>query len=271
VALIAVVIIRPTGTSFMKKLPVLMSVPHGGLSIPLELADIVVLDEWEIFGEADAYTRDIYDLSASVRKWYDFDIARVFIDLNRPPHTFPPEVTDGVIKDITTYGVKIYKEGSGPGPELAGTLVKKYYKPYHDRLGEAMDDGIELGLDCHSMAAIAPPTARDAGSERPLICLGDVHGDTCPRETTTDFRKCLAEALDMDEKQISINRPFAGGHITRTYGSGKVPWIQIEISRALYLDPPGSHPSAINGSDNGIVKLNKALEKALRLFFKQLT
>ncbi len=255
----------------MKKLPVLMSVPHGGLAIPPELEETVMLDEWEIFGEADAYTRKIYDLSSLVQKWYDFDIARVFIDLNRPPHTFPPEVTDGVIKDITTYGVKIYKEGNGPGPELAEALVKKYYVPYHDRLVEAMDEGTELGLDCHSMAAIAPPTARDAGSERPLICLGDVHGETCPSETTESFRKCLAEALGMEQDEISINRPFAGGHITRTYGSGKVPWIQIEISRALYLDPPGAHPSAAGAEDNGIAKLNKGLEKALRLFFKQLT
>ncbi|MFO8056491.1 MAG: N-formylglutamate amidohydrolase [bacterium] len=252
----------------MKKLPVLISIPHGGLAIPPELDERVVLDEHEIFGEADAHTREIYTLSGLVQKVCDFDIARVFIDLNRPPDSLPPEKEDGVIKDITTYGVKIYRGGSEPDPDISAALLDQYYWPYHRKIVKAQEeDSIELGLDCHSMAAVAPPTAHDAGSERPLICLGDVHGESSPSETTESFRECLAEALAMDKEEIALNKPFAGGHITRTYGSGDVPWIQIEISRALYLKP-GAHPSSINPEDNGIKKLNQAMEKALRLFFE---
>ncbi len=252
----------------MKKLPVLISIPHGGLSVPDELAGRVVLDKWEIFGEADAYTREIYALSDTVKRWVDFDIARVFIDLNRPPDSFPPEKQDGVIKDITTYGAEIYEKENGPGSEFAAALVKKYYFPYHAKIQSAMEEAdIELALDCHSMASVAPPTAQDAGSGRPLICLGDVHGESCRTELTCRFQRCLAWALDMDKDKIAINKPFAGGYITRTYGNDKVPWIQIELSRELYIKPAGAHPSSIGPDNNGIAKLNQGIANALRLFF----
>ena len=41
-----------------------------------------------------------------------------------------------------------------------------------------------------------------------------------------------------NRNEISINDPFHGGHITKTYGNKPVPWIQVEMNRDLYLTEP---------------------------------
>jgi len=50
----------------MKRFPVLISIPHGGDQIPVEIADRVCLSKREVFDDIDAFTRDIYDLGGKV-------------------------------------------------------------------------------------------------------------------------------------------------------------------------------------------------------------
>ncbi len=56
-------------------------------------------------------------------------------------------------------------------------------RPYHDDLDQALQqENLKLGVDCHSMAAVSPPIESDAGTPRPLICLGnlgDAEGLVC--------------------------------------------------------------------------------------------
>jgi len=47
-------------------LPVLLSIPHGGDWIPLEVRGMVELGPREIFEDGDAFTREIFNLSPEV-------------------------------------------------------------------------------------------------------------------------------------------------------------------------------------------------------------
>jgi len=42
---------------------------------------------------------------------------------------------------------------------------------------------------------------------------------------------CFKQSFD---SEISVNRPFKGGYIIRSHSS-ELPWVQIELSRAPFL------------------------------------
>lgn len=220
-------------------LPILVSVPHGGTETPPELADRVIATPQDIFDDSDAATLDIYALEGEVAHFVTTPIARAFVDLNRAPDDRPPANPDGVVKSETCYGRPIYDPAKPLTDQDAKALLERYYFPYHARLEEAArDDGVRLALDCHSMAAVPPPTSPDLGQQRPLICLSNDDGRTSQVSTLEKLADALAEAFEINRSGIWLNRPFKGGHITRSHGGGRVPWIQLEMNRSLYLADP---------------------------------
>jgi hypothetical protein len=109
-------------------------------------------------------------------------------------------------------------------------LAEQYYRPYHDRLRDLASGDVELGIDCHTMAAAGPPVGPDAGRKRPHLCLSNADG-TLPPAWLADFAGCLASAFGF---QPSINDPFMGGFIVRSH-SAEIPWVQLEVSRGPFL------------------------------------
>ena len=78
---------------------------------------------------------------------------------------------------------------------------------------------------------------------------------------------CFRKVFSLQENEISINHPFAGGYITRKYGSNPLPWIQVELNRALYLKKPFDERNIDAADMNRINELGKMFDEALRLFF----
>jgi N-formylglutamate deformylase len=69
---------------------------------------------------------------------------------------------------------------------------------------------------------------------RPNFCLSDVNGETC----SPDFINFIKNDLAKDYKNVSINSPYFGGHVTRYLNKKhkSLNNIQIEISRTLYMN-----------------------------------
>jgi len=254
----------------MMSLPVLLSIPHGGMDVPIELLGRVCLERADLFDDSDAYSREIYDLGERVAAVISTGIARAFIDLNRAPDDLPAQNPDGVVKSHTCYGKAIYCKDAQPDENLVKRLLDKYYFSYHRRIKNILsgDDPLpELALDCHSMAAVGPAISPDKGKKRPMICLGDVRGTSCPRGKTEQLAACMREAFSLRENEVTINRPFAGGYITRTYGGRPLPWIQVEMNRSLYLRKPFFDRDTLSVNENRLRELGGQFEKALRLYF----
>ena len=220
----------------MKKLPFLISIPHGGESIPPEIAEDVCITPRDQFDDSDSFTNQIYHVEDLVEEQVNSSIARAFVDNSRGRDQLPPEYPDGLIKSATCYKQPIYKEGRQPDAKTTGLLIERYYSVYHDKLQRALKNpGVILALDCHSMAAIAPEVSPDWGSERPLINLGDAEGTACDPSFTKLLKQSFIEVFSYNEDEVTINKPFKGGFITRNYGNNPTPWIQIEMNRKLYL------------------------------------
>ncbi len=253
------------------RLPVLVSIPHGGIWTPPELLGKVNLNDFEMLGESDAFTHSIYDIGdAALAGVYKSDVARALVDLNRPPDHLPPRKLDGVIKDVTTYGIKVYKEDMTPDEALIKSLLGRYYFPYHESIAEALaTPGLKLALDCHSMASAGPTLARDAGQRRPLICLGNVRGKSCRDPVLERLKECFVRSFGLKDEDVALNRPFSGGYITRHYGMNPVPWVQVEISRALYLEYPWFDQTTLEMDPSRLAELNLFFKEALLTFFGQ--
>ena len=179
----------------------------------------------------------------------------------------PPAHPDGIIKTVTCYRKPVYHEGRFPDPDLIDRLIREHYQPYHDEIRAATDrQDILLGLDCHSMAAEAPPIEAEPGRPRPLICLANAHGRACPMAHLETLATCFRETFDLRTDQITLNEPFSGGYITRAYGRHPIPWIQIEINRSLYLQPPWYDPGILTISPERLTNLRTLITQTLTHF-----
>jgi len=229
----------------MRRHPFLISIPHGGLRVPAEVSEMVGLTQAELVFYSDPATRALYRFRERVSAFLDTDISRMIVDLNRAPYHLPPKHPDGVIKQKTVFGTPVYRNGSIPDIRIVHQLLMEHYFPYHAAVDQYLDPGqIAFALDCHSMLPHGPPGHRDAGRERPLICLGnngDLHGEPRPGSLSTcpsAWIQALATAFREEfgaKGEVAINRPFSGGFITNAHFWHKgIPWIQVEVNRDLY-------------------------------------
>ena len=207
----------------MKPLPLLISVPHAGLEIPAEVSEINLLHNHEIAHDGDEGAAEIYaPLKEIVTHFVTTDIARAFVDLNRAEDDIRK---DGVVKTHTCWDVPIYNRALAEN-EIE-QLLARYHRPYHEKLSELGQHNVVLGIDCHTMADYGPPVGPDPKQKRPLVCLGSIQHTTCSEEWTTALANCLRREFG---DNVSINKPFAGGYITRHHGR-EIPWVQLELSR----------------------------------------
>jgi formiminoglutamase len=207
-------------------LPLLLSVPHAGLEVPPEVSGICLLDRDAIIKDGDRGAAEIYlPLKDRVAALVTTDIARAIVDLNRAEDD---RRKDGVVKTHTCFEVPIYREPLSD--ELTETLLKRYHRPYHRDL-ERFSEKVVVGIDCHTMAAVGPPVGPDAGKKRPFACLSNGDG-TCPDSWLVSLADIMEENLGAP---VAMNTPFTGGYIIRHH-TGKIPWIQMELSRAPFLN-----------------------------------
>ena len=256
----------------MNKLPILLSIPHGGTKRPKELEDHLCITNKDQFDDSDPFVIEIYNLENKVERVISSEIARAYIDLNRSPQDLPPQNPDGLIKSTTCYQKKIYIKGREPDDSLTKKLIQLYYLPYHRSIQKSLREiDLQLCLDCHSMASQAPNISPDGkNKERPLFCLSNQNGKTSSNEMIELLADCISESFQINRNQILLNNPFLGGYITKTYGNNPIPWIQIEMNRKLYLTDPWFDKDSLTLKESHSKKLNKQFEESLNLFFSKI-
>ena len=249
--------VHSSGTTVTKRYPFLISVPHGGIKVPPEVSGLCNLEVKELTHYSDPGTRHLFDFHDRIAAFIDTPVSRMIVDLNRPPYPLPPRDPDGLIKRQTVDGSHVYLPDRYPDIRLIHTLLVRYYFPYHAEVDRLLDThAVQIAFDCHSMLPIGPLTQKDAGKERPLICLGN-NGDrrgrprrkglvTCPPEWVISLSREFREVFSLDH-EVAINDPFSGGFIINShYWHKGIPWVQIEVNRSLYEEG--------ESRGNGIIK-----------------
>jgi N-formylglutamate deformylase len=239
----------------MEQYPFLLTIPHGGVRIPEEIAGLIALTSAEIGYFSDPATGLLYQFQGSVSHVLTTAISRMVVDLNRPPYHLPPRYPDGVIKTRTVHGGQVYSQA--PDITLIHRLLMSHYFPFHAEVDRILGAGeVALALDCHSMLPTGPVTQKDAGRARPAVCLsnnGDAAGRqrpgtlaTCPAPLISALADSFREELGIGA-EVLINRPFSGGFITNAhYWHKGIPWIQVEVNRALYETGSGPGDAVVD-------------------------
>ena len=255
-------------------LPVLQSIPHGGLQRPPEVADRLAIDEVTIYNECDLWADQIFDFDhpdladlrpadqdAATLGAVRMPIARVMIDANRAPDSLGNP--DGAVKTTTSYGDPIYRTPLTREEQV--DLRERHWRPFHEELDSLVRrhaGEMRLFLDCHNMAQRGPDAYGDAGKMRPLICIanfGNERGEVTNRGPITApsafAQKAAAIAQDFfsdltllepnpePTPVVALNLPFPGGYILRRYtGEGYQPadrepflGLMVEINRGLIV------------------------------------
>jgi len=252
-----------------RSLPLILSLPHGGLASPPEVTTNLAVDETTIYNECDLWVDQLYDFnhadvahitSAGGLASVSLSIARVLIDANRDPKDL--HNPDGPVKTMTSYGQPIYQQSIDEA--MQRQLLNTYWQPYHQTLEAALQrhaGEAKLFLDCHNMAQHSPAAYDFPGAPRPLICLanlGDAQGEpkaplgwtTCSAELLRAAGQVAAELFaDLtllepvageNVPTVALNWPFVGGYIIQRYSQATatrpaIPTIMIEVNRGLFV------------------------------------
>jgi N-formylglutamate amidohydrolase len=236
--------------------PFVFASPHSGRTYPSSFARATRLDAVTLRQSEDAYVDELF---AAVTELGSPLIAarfpRAYVDANRAPNELDPAMFDapvdpragprtarvaaglGVIPRIVRDGLEIY--GARLPAREANFRIEHFYRPYHKALAKLTAAahakfGVAIIVDCHSM----PPPSK--GQD---IVLGDCHGQSASPALSAEAQRLLGEV----GFSVARNAPYAGGYTTSLYGRPyeKTHAIQIEVSRALYLDERRMEP---NGS-----------------------
>jgi N-formylglutamate amidohydrolase len=227
--------------------PFVFASPHSGRFYPPSFARATRLDPVTLRKSEDAFVDELFDGVAEFgAPLVSARFPRAFVDVNRAPGELDPAMFDapvesrvgprtprvaaglGVIPRVVRDGVEIY--GARLPAREAAFRLERFYRPYHAALGKLVADaraqfGVAIVVDCHSM----PPPAK--GHD---IVLGDCYGEAASHALMAQIQKFLGDL----GFSVARNAPYAGGYTTSLYGrpDERVHAVQIEISRALYLD-----------------------------------
>ena len=227
--------------------------PHSGRDYPPTFLASTRLTLAQLRRAEDAFVAELLE-PAALRHGVPLLAARygrAWLDLNRdaaeidpamvvdPLAAAPEQSSDrvaaglGVIPRIAAHGLDIYA-GRLRHAEIAARL-SAVHGPYHAALAGLLAaaqrrHGFAVLLDCHSM-----PTPAAGTGGPPQIVVGDRFG--------TSAEPALVDAVErffrMAGFRVARNAPYAGGYTTSRHGAPArgVHAIQIEIDRALYMDP----------------------------------
>ena len=227
--------------------PFIFASPHSGRLYPESFARQTRLDPVSLRKSEDAFVDELFgSVPALGAPLIAARFPRAFVDVNRAPSEIDPAMFDaplgagnpsrtprvaaglGIIPRIVRDGLEIY--GARLPVHEAHFRLESFYRPYHAALAELVSEtralfGVAIVIDCHSM----PPPSR--GSD---VVIGDCYGEAASPELISAAQRGLAQL----GYSVIRNAPYAGGYTTHLYGKPDlgVHALQIEVSRALYLD-----------------------------------
>jgi len=264
----------------LRDTPLIFASPHSGSHYPADLGSVVLPTATLRSAEDALVDRLIASGPSNGATLLSGLIARSYVDLNRRADEWDPMLVDdcppGPVSSRAAAGYGIVPRLTGDGHPLydrrlsmaeANDRVERVHAPYHRALSDLMTatrarHGVAVLVDWHSMPARA--TGSPGGAD---VVLGDRHGVSCPARLTRRLR-ALFEGLGW---RVALNRPYAGGHATQTWGRpGEGLWaIQVELNRALYLDEATLEPGlgwsrCRKGLENVISALGQDIDRLIR-------
>ena len=255
-----------TGTA-----PMLVSMPHIGTEIPLELQSSYEPGALHV-EDTDWHLARLYDfLPALGISVLQPRYSRYVIDLNRPPDDAPmyPGAANTELCPMHFFsGEALYKTGHEPLPQEIKRRRETFWQPYHDALASELArikaiHGFVLLWDAHSIRSQIPWLFE---GKLPDLNIGTAGGASAATVISD------AAAGQIDGFTHVVNGRFKGGYITRHYGqpASQVHAIQLEKCQSLYMQetPPYAYDEVMAAQLQPVLKcmVQASLQAAKALY-----
>ncbi len=207
--------------------PIVANIPHSGLVIPEEMAQLLNQSHGSYIPNQDWHLDRLYDFLPSLGiTVLQAVYSRYVVDLNRSlQEPLFGSFWRSAIPEKTAFDIPLYQ--TPPSQEQIERRIKQFYDPYHQQLEQLLNQMIErFGrvylLDLHSFMGLISDE----------VCLGNVNGQSCSEPLIST----VESAFSSNGYQVVRNKVFSGGHITKHYGQmPNVEALQIEIRYPTYL------------------------------------
>ena len=232
-----------------RRTPLVIASPHSGRRYASDFLTLSRLDERALRQSEDSFVDEL--VSSGPSQGAPLLVAafpRAYCDVNRERWELDPAMFSDRLPAFCRTDTARVAAGLGTIPRVAGrgevihrrplrfteaeARIASCWDPYHAALAGLLDttradQGACLLLDCHSMPALQRENTSD-------FVLGDLNGQSCAADVT----RCAEDLLVSAGYRVARNDPYAGGYVTSHYGrpDGRVHVLQLEVSRALYLD-----------------------------------
>ncbi len=230
--------------------PLIVTIPHSGSFYPKEFLKKKSIDINKLTIMEDYKTNlFIKDVNLQLTDVFIAKCSRTVVDLNRSRESLDNSMFKSKIEMSPNDEILLIKSGLGVLPskcynekifqsklpnKYISNMLKKFYDPFHLQLKERINYlksifGVVYLIDIHS----TPPISNNI-SNFPDVIIGNNFGKSCD-ET---FKNYLVSHFQNFNLNHTLNSPYSGGYITRTYGKkdNNVHAIQVEISKDFYMN-----------------------------------
>lgn len=223
----------------MSQAPIILHIPHSRPDIPDDVRSDILLNDADLRREllkmTDWYTEELFDVGIGSAIVYP--VSRLVAD----PERFVDDKKEpmskkgmGAVYTRTSDGAILRQIDSAARADL----VRRFYRPHHERLERAVTDILEnhiqcLIIDCHSFSSTPLPHEHNQTTSRPDICLG-----TDSFHTPEGLVRAVETACRADGLVSKRNSPFRGTLVPSGsyHKDERVRSIMIEVNRSLYID-----------------------------------
>ena len=218
--------------------PVLVSMPHSGLSIPDDILSRLT-DRAQALPDTDWHIPRLYNfVYTQGHSVLQANFGRYVVDLNRPPNNeslYPGQASTSLCPETLFDGEPLYRSCEVLTEAEVAERREKYWVPYHDKLAQALEQikrrhGYAILYDAHSIASKVP---RLFDGQLPDLNLGTASGESC----SGDIQAAVGKVITDSHFSAVVNGRFRGGYITRNYGDpgNGIHALQMEITQCTYM------------------------------------
>jgi N-formylglutamate deformylase len=218
--------------------PLLISMPHPGLLLPAEVADLLT-PEARALPDTDWHMPQLYGFASKMgASLLMARYSRFAIDLNRPEDDTPlyQSATTGLFPETLFDGTSIFLPGAVRSDEIKTACKERIWRPYHGKLMAELNRikgecGHAVLLDAHSIRGEIP---RLFEGLLPDFNIGTNDGKSC----ALSLASAVAKVCNVPGYRHVVNGRFKGGHITRHYGQPErnVHAVQLELVQRTYMN-----------------------------------